>query len=153
VTQNGVWKAIWWIWGTNRCNTWKAGVPDVVCEVGKGSADGNRGVQNKIEGHKSRPTSTDGDWGARSSPSMQSSNERGGRNGVWNEIEVLLIEVERGIDECPFYRRSADGKGNMERWIKYVHTKPDWPAPTGIKERPSFRRSVDREHSMQCWII
>jgi len=33
----------------------------VVCEAGKGSADGDGGVQNEIEGRKSRPTSADGD--------------------------------------------------------------------------------------------
>jgi len=36
-------------------------VPDVVREVGKGSADGDGGVQNRIEGRKSRPWSADRD--------------------------------------------------------------------------------------------
>jgi hypothetical protein len=39
----------------------KGGVSDVVCKVGKGSADGDGGVQNEIEGGKSRPRSADGD--------------------------------------------------------------------------------------------
>ena len=30
---------------------------------------------------------------------MLSSAERGGKYRVWNEIEVLLIEVEEGIEE------------------------------------------------------
>jgi len=72
--------------------------------VGKGSADGDGGVENEIEGRKSRPRSADGDRGAhilRSSPSMLSSAKRGGRQRVWNEIEGLLIEVEEGIEERP----------------------------------------------------
>jgi len=51
----------------------------------------------------------------RSSPSMLSITERGGRWRVWNEIEMLLIEVEKGIDERPFKRRSAERQGSMER--------------------------------------
>ena len=76
----------------------------MVCEVGKGSADGDGGVQNEIEGRKSRPTSADGDGGThiqRSSSSMLSSAERGGRQRVWNEIMALLIEVKEGIEEHP----------------------------------------------------
>ena len=52
---------------------------DVVCEVGKGSADGDGGVQNEIEGRKSRPRSADGDRGAPmqwSSPSRVSIAKR-----------------------------------------------------------------------------
>jgi len=37
------------------------GVPDVVCKVGKGSADGDVGVWNEIEGCKARPRSANGD--------------------------------------------------------------------------------------------
>ena len=44
-----------------RCATRNRGVTDVVCEVGKGSADGDGGVQNEIDGGKSRPRSTDED--------------------------------------------------------------------------------------------
>jgi len=36
-------------------------VPDVEFEVGRWSADGDGGVQNEIEGRKSRPRSADGD--------------------------------------------------------------------------------------------
>jgi len=36
-------------------------VPDVEFEVGKGSADGDGGAQNEIEGRKSRPRSADVD--------------------------------------------------------------------------------------------
>jgi hypothetical protein len=72
--------------------------------VGKGSADGDGGVQNGIVGRKSRPMSGDGDRGAhiqRSCPSMLSSAHRGGRQRVWNEMEMFLIEVEQGIEERP----------------------------------------------------
>ena len=72
--------------------------------MGKGSADGDGGVQNEIEGYKSKPRSTDRDRGAhiqQSSPSMLSSAERGGRQSVWNEIEALLTKVEEGIEERP----------------------------------------------------
>jgi len=54
----------------------------VVCEVGKGSADGDGGEQNEIEGRKSRPRSADRDCGVHiqgSSPFTLSSAERGGR--------------------------------------------------------------------------
>jgi hypothetical protein len=37
------------------------GVPDVMCEVGKGSTDGDGGVQNEIEGCKSSERSANGD--------------------------------------------------------------------------------------------
>jgi len=47
--------------GKKRSASSKGGVPDVVCEMGKESGDGNRRVQNEIEGRKSRPRSTDGD--------------------------------------------------------------------------------------------
>jgi len=59
-------------------------------------------MQNEIEGRKSRPRSADGDWGApmqRSSPSILSSAERGGKEWVWNEIEAHRIKVEEGIEE------------------------------------------------------
>jgi len=36
-------------------------VPDMACRVVKGSADGDGGARNEIEGHKSRPKSTDED--------------------------------------------------------------------------------------------
>jgi polyhydroxyalkanoate synthesis regulator phasin len=40
--------------GEIRCATRKGAVSDVVYELGKESADGDEGVQNEIEGHKSR---------------------------------------------------------------------------------------------------
>ena len=54
----------------------------MVCEVCKGSADGDRGVQNEIEGCKSSPKNANGDKRAQiqqSSPSMLSSAKRGGK--------------------------------------------------------------------------
>ena len=36
-------------------------MPDVECRVGKGSADGDGGAQNEIEGRKARPRSADRD--------------------------------------------------------------------------------------------
>jgi len=39
----------------------KEGVPDVEFGVGKGSADGDGGAQNEIEGRKSTPRSADRD--------------------------------------------------------------------------------------------
>ena len=45
---------------------------------------------------------------------MLSSAKRGGKNRVWNEIGVLLIEVEEGIDERPSLMMSADITGSKE---------------------------------------
>jgi hypothetical protein len=64
--------------GKNRRAIREGGVSDVVCEVGKGSGDGDRGVRNEIEGRKSRPRSANRDYGVpmqRSSPSRVSSTE------------------------------------------------------------------------------
>jgi len=47
--------------GKTRCTTRKGGVPDVEFDVGKGSADGDGGAQNEIEGQKSTQRSADGD--------------------------------------------------------------------------------------------
>jgi len=44
--------------GEKRCATRIGGVSDM---VGKGSADGDGGVQNGLEGRKSRPRSADRD--------------------------------------------------------------------------------------------
>jgi len=82
VNQNGVWKANITNRGKTRWATRIGGVPDVEFEVGKGSADGDRGAHNESEGRKSRPWSTDRDWGAHiqwSSPSRLSSAEMGER--------------------------------------------------------------------------
>jgi len=47
---------------------------------------------------------------------MLSSAESRERKRVWNETEVLLLEtVEEGIEQRPFYRRSAERKGSMKR--------------------------------------
>jgi hypothetical protein len=61
VKQNEVCKRIGWIRGKKRCAPRNRGVPDVECEVGKGSADGHGGVQNDVEGHKSWPKTADRD--------------------------------------------------------------------------------------------
>jgi hypothetical protein len=89
-----------------------------VCNVGKGSADGDGGVQSEFEGRKSRPRSADRDSGVpmqRGSPSRLSSAEWGGRNRVWNDIEAHLIQVEAEIEGPPSKRRSADRQGSIER--------------------------------------
>jgi len=66
----------------------------VESRVGKGSDDGDGGVQNEIGGRKSRPTSA---YPAEQ-PIYAEHRRKGGRERVWNEIEALLIEVE----ERPF---------------------------------------------------
>jgi hypothetical protein len=46
---------------------------------------------------------------------MLSSGKRGEMLQGWNEIEVLLFEVEEGIEECPSLIKSAGRKGSPER--------------------------------------
>jgi hypothetical protein len=48
-------------WGGKRSGTTKGEVPDVECSGGMRSADVDGGVQNEIEGPKSRATSADSD--------------------------------------------------------------------------------------------
>jgi hypothetical protein len=59
-----------------------------------------------------------------SSPSRVSSAPRVGRYRVLDDIEGLLIKVEKGIEERPFYRRSGDRTGSMECCRKYPSAKP-----------------------------
>jgi len=51
------------MWGKKRCNTGKEEVTYVMCEMGKGIADRDGGVQNEFKGHNSRPRSADRDSG------------------------------------------------------------------------------------------
>jgi hypothetical protein len=75
-------------------------VPDVKSKVGKESYDGDGRVRNDIEGRKSSPWST---YPAER-PTYAKHRRNGERERVWNDIEVLLIEVE----ERPFLGRGAD---------------------------------------------
>jgi hypothetical protein len=69
-------------------------VSDVECRVGKGSDDGDGGVQNEIERRKYSPRRA---YPAEE-PICAEHRRKGERERVWNEIEALLIEGE----ERPF---------------------------------------------------
>jgi len=92
--------------GTEECLMWSAGwasgVMIVMEECGMNLRGPNPGQGAPI---------------TRSSPSMLTIAERGRRKWVWNGREAHLIDVEDGIEERPFQRRSTDRKGSLERWM------------------------------------
>jgi len=77
--------------------------------------------------------------------SMLSSAKRGGRQRVWNEIEVLLIKVEEGIEELPSSRMSVDRNGSMEHESRPRSANPVWGAPTALEERQWGLRSANKD--------
>jgi len=136
---------MWWIQRKMWCTTRKEEMPDVEWSVGKGSADGDGGVRNEIEGRKYRPMTAARVWrvpGQQNSPPIQSSTEQKGRYIIRAETEGLLIEVEEGIGKRWSQWRTSDKYSSTECWMKYYSAKQDWGAPTGIRDDLVLLRSM-----------
>jgi hypothetical protein len=73
---------------------------------------------------------------------MLSSANRGRRQTVWNEIEVLLIKVKEETEELPSQRISVDREGSIERLMNYQSAKGNQRAPIQTEECQQGSRSA-----------
>jgi len=131
VNQNGVWKAIWLIWGKKRCATRKRGVPDAECRVGQGSADGDGGARIEIEGHKSGPKSADKVQGA----------------------PILAKELRWGLrSACPAEQPIHVAQRQTRREVKSLECnwRQDWGAPS-LEEECRQRRWYGAVNETSKW--
>lgn len=96
-------------------------------QLGRGSAESDSGVENEIgvvKLQEGAPTVIEECLASRGALPFGVVIKVEERGSVWNAIEVLLIEIEDGIEEWSFIGRNADRKCGIECCIKYQRANP-----------------------------